>query len=175
MANLFGSYDPNAEAQADLGKLPTGEYLAVITDSDMKPTNDNTGEYLELIYEVIDGPLKGRKHWERLNLKNASAQTVEIANRQFASLREAIGVPNPRDSQELHNKPHIIRVEFYPAGSLYTSGSRKGKSRDRDEATIKSWKKHEGALPAGGTAPSSAPAANNQPASPTPPWANKAA
>lgn len=174
MANLFGSYDPNAEAQADPGKLPTGEYLALIIDSDMKPTNDNTGEYLELTYEVIDGPLKGRKHWERLNLKNTNATTVEIANRQFASLREAIGVPNPRDSQELHNKPHIIRVEFYPAGSLYTSGSRKGKARDRDEATIKAWKKAEGYV-ATNSAPSSAPAANNQAASATPPWANKAA
>lgn len=147
MANLYGSYDPNAEAQQDFGKLPTGDYVAQIIDSDMKPTNDNMGEYLELTYEVMDGPLKGRKHWERLNLKSQHAQVAEIANRQFASVREATCVANPRDSQELHYKPHVIRVENYPAGSLYTSGKKKGQTRYREEANIKAWKRLDGVAP----------------------------
>jgi len=148
MANLTNAYDPNAEAQQDLGKLPSGEYVAQIVESDMKPTNGNTGTYLELAYVVLEGPLAGRKHWERLNLEHQSPKVVEIANRQFASLREAVGVPNPRDSQELHYKPHVIRIEFSAAGSMITSGSKKGQVRDRDEATIKAWKKLDGAAPA---------------------------
>lgn len=174
MAILTGAYDPQAEAQQDLGKLPTGEYVAVIIDSDMKPTSSNNGHYLELTYEVVDGPLKGRKHWERLNLDNPNAKTVEIANRQFAAIREATGVANPRDSQELHNKPHVIRIEFYPAGSA----KRNGQVRDRDEAEIRAWKKLEGGV---GNAPAaaaaSAPAATAaSPSEQPPPWAkNKAA
>lgn len=173
MAKLFGTYDPNAEAQQDLGKLPTGDYLARIIESDMKPTNGNTGRYLELVYEVIEGPMKGRRHWERLNLENENADTVAIANRQFASVREATGVLMPNDSQELHNKPHMIRVEFYPAGSQYTAGKRKGQTRDRDEAVIKSWKKPDGAVPSAAAVGESVA---GESADSTPPWKrNKAA
>ena len=170
MAILTGAYDPNAEAQKDFAKLPTGEYVAHIIDSDMKPTSGNNGHFLELTYEVLEGPLKGSKHWERLNLDNPNAKTVEIANRQFASIREATGVANPRDSQELHRKPHVIRVEFQPAGSKKSNGT----VRDRDEASIKAWKKLEGGAGNGQQAtstthsPSSAPATSASPSSP--PW-----
>lgn len=175
MASLIGAYDQNAEAQADLGLLPTGEYVARIIDSDMKPTKDNNGHYLELTYEVTEGPLKGRKHWERLNLDSQNADAVAIANRQFASIREATGVPNPRDSQELHNRPHTIRVEFFPAGSEYTYGKRKGQKRDRDEASIKAWKRLEaGASGNASGAPASTSQTTTSPSSNgAPPWTRK--
>lgn len=167
MAILNNIYNPEAEAQQDLGKLPTGEYVAQIIDSDLKPTQSG-GQYLELTYEVTEGPLKGRKHWERLNLDNANAQVVEIANRQFASVREATGVPNPRDSAELHFRPHVIRVEFYPAGSA----KRNGQVRDRDESNIKAWKKLDGATPA--PAPQQSAPAQSAGAA-VPPWKRNAA
>ncbi|HEY1142281.1 MAG TPA: DUF669 domain-containing protein [Lysobacter sp.] len=161
MANLNGAYDPNAEAQQDFAPLPTGEYVARITESDMKPTSNNTGYYLELVYEVAEGDAKGRKLWVRLNLQNQNDKTVEIANRQFASIREAIGVANPRDSQELHNKPHIIRVEFIPAGA-----KRGNKTYDRDTNEVKAWKKLDAATaPAISSGQASAGAAAS-----TPPW-----
>ncbi len=173
MANLNGIYDPTAEAGTDFSPIPTGEYLAVITDSDMKPTNANTGEYLELTHEIIDGPLKGRKVWARLNLVSNNAQAVEIANRDLASIRAATGVANPKDSQELHNKPMLIRVEFIKAGT--TKGK---KTYDRDANEIRAWKKDEGQARAqaahnASVANSSATAANQT--DPTPPWAQKAA
>ncbi|KAF1045647.1 DUF669 domain-containing protein [Xylophilus sp.] len=163
MANLFGSYDPNAEAQAEFSAIPTGEYLSVIVDSDMKPTKSGDGEFLELTYQVSEGEYKGRKVWARLNLKTPNAQAQEIANRQFASIREATGVANPRDSQELHNKPHIIRVEFIPSGT----SQKNGYVTNRDANEVKAWKKIEGVTPIVGAA-SSAPAANQS--AETPPW-----
>lgn len=170
MANLSNAYDQNAEAQADFSPLPTGEYMAVIVESDMKPTKAPGGEYLELTYEVTEGQFKGRKVWARLNLKNTNVQTVEIANRQFASIREATGVTNPVDSQELHYKPHVIRVEFVKGGVAQKNGY----VPDRDSNDIKAWKSASGGI-ATTVAPSTAPAANNQAASASPPWANKAA
>lgn len=165
MANLNGSYDPNAEAQQDIGAIPSGEYLAQIVDSDMKPTKNNDGEYLELEYNVMDGEYKGRKVWARLNLSSPSQKAQEIANRQFASIREATGVANPRDSQELHYKPHVIRVEFIPSGTTQKNGY----TTTRDGNEVKAWKRDESqtrAQAAGNAAQSSAaPAADN-----TPPW-----
>lgn len=169
MAMLTGTFNPNAEAQQDFSPIPSGEYLAHITDSDMKPTAQNNGHYLELVYEITDGEAKGRKLWLRLNLDNPNEKTVEIANRQFAAIREATGVANPKQSEELHYKPHVIRVEMFPAGSPYQYGSKKGQPRERAENEIKGWKKADGAAPA---APSAPAAATNAGASP---WAKRAA
>jgi hypothetical protein len=164
MANLYGTYDPNAEAQQDFAAIPSGEYTAQIVDSDMKPTKKNDGEFLELEYDVMDGEFKGRKLWARLNLKSPNVQAQEIANRQFASIREATGVANPRDSQELHYKPHVIRVEFIPAGTTQKNGY----TTTRDGNEVKAWKKLEGVAPQQLTTQtnSAAPAAGGK----TPPW-----
>lgn len=139
MANLNGMYNPDAEA-SNGGKLPSGEYLAQIVASDMKPTKTG-GEYLELEYQVIDGEMKGRKHWERLNLVNKSDKVVEIANRQFASIREATGVANPTQSEQLHYKPHLIRIEYHAAGTP----DRNGNPRQYEEAQIKGYRKADSA------------------------------
>jgi len=140
MALLTNLYNPDAEASQEIGCIPTGEYLVQIVDSDMKPTKNNDGQYLELTHEVIDGPYKGRKVWARLNLDNPNAQAVEIANRDFAAIRHATGVMNPRDSADLHRKPMVIRVEMIPAGTV----NRRGVASDRDRNEIRTWKAAEG-------------------------------
>ncbi len=168
MANISNLYNPQAEAQADFSAIPTGEYPAVIVDSDLKPTKKNDGQYLELVHEITDGEFKGRKVWANLNLENPSVKAVEIANRQMASIREATGVLNPTDSQQLHYKPMVIRVEFIPAGT--TQGNGYVTTRDGNE--IKAWKKAEGAAAQTSAA---APAANQSTVTATPPWQRSAA
>ncbi|MBO9717483.1 MAG: DUF669 domain-containing protein [Pseudoxanthomonas sp.] len=174
MANLSGAYDPNAEASQDFAPIPTGDYLAQIVDSDMKPTRNNDGHYLELVHEIIDGPLAKRKLWHNINLDNPNADAVRIGNEQFASVREATGVPNPIDSHELHYRPVVIRVEFQPADppDWKPAATGRKKRRDRDQSVIKSWKKPEGASASGNAAAaSSAPAAiAASPSDSTPPW-----
>lgn len=161
MANISGLYNPEAEAQQDFAPIPSGEYLAQITDSDMKPTKKNDGQYLELEYVVLDGEYKGRKVWARLNLDNQNAQTVEIANRQMAAIREATGVLNPRDSQELHYKPHVIRVELIPAGTTQKNGY----TTTKDNNEVKGWRSADGAV-AANTQAQTAPRTNAPAAQP---------
>lgn len=90
--------------------IPAGDYEAMVTDSAMKRTKDNTGEYLELTIEVQSGQYQGRKLWDRLNLQNRNVQAVEIAQKQLAQLCHATGVMQVRDSQQLHNRPIIMKV-----------------------------------------------------------------
>lgn len=161
MANIRDMYDPTAEAQQDFGALPTGEYLAEIIDSVLKDTKSGNGKYLELTYEVLDGPMRNRKVWCRINLVNANAQAQEIGNRQFRSIREATGVLDVTDSVQLHNKPHIIRVEMIKAGTVQKNGT----TTTRDGNDIKSWKPAPGATPAAATAPAATAA----------PWGTRAA
>ena len=86
MPDLRGFNANNVEPADSFDPIPAGEYLCVITASDEKPTKSGNGTYLELEFEVIDGPHKGRKLWDRLNLNNPSEMAVKIA-REFDEVR----------------------------------------------------------------------------------------
>lgn len=161
--------DPNATPTQDFAPIPSGEYTAVIVDSGMKPTKNNAGQYLELVYKITDGPIHGRQVWARFNLENPNAQAVQIAQQHLAAVIAAcgLGAAQVKDSQQLHNIPHVIRVEHVAADGI---------KRQRDTNEVKAWKRIEGvtAAPAAPTtapfARPAAPAANAAPA-----WAQKPA
>jgi len=111
MANLNG-FDANSVNPAtDFEPLPAGKYLVLITGSEMKPTKSGNGNYLELTFQVIDEPFKGRLLWSRLNLDNPNAQAVQIAQGELSAICRAVGVMQPKDSTELHNLPLVVTVK----------------------------------------------------------------
>mgnify|MGYP002783773078 CR=1 FL=1 len=110
MASLNGFNANEVDPNVAFEPLPPGEYLAVVVASEMKPTKNGAGEYLQLELEVIDGPHKGRKVWDRLMLKHSNSQTVAIAKGTLSALCRAVGVLVPRDSSELHNLPVVVKV-----------------------------------------------------------------
>ena len=119
MANLAGLIDYNASPESQFSALPSGEYPALITDSTVKQTKAGTGTYLELTYQIVDGPYKGRQLWARVTLSNPNATATQIGQQHLAQLRHATGQMQPEDSQQLHNIPHLIRVEHKPATGAY--------------------------------------------------------
>ena len=180
MAFLGQTFDPSTVPPAqDFTPLPSGEYPAMIIDSEMKPTKAGTGQYLELTFQVIDGPMKGRLVWSRLNLDNPNAKAVEIAQRDLSAICHAAGVGAINDSSALHNRPMLIRVEYQPAGP----------KRDREGNEVKAYKRFDGATVAAPPAPQgyqqqpaqSNPFAPQQQQTPAPPanqppsWAKPAA
>ncbi len=98
------------EPSTGVDPIPAGKYLAVITESEMKPTKTSNGQYLQLEFEIIEGDYKGRKVWARLNLENANADAVRIARADLSAICRAVNVLQPRDSVELHNLPLMITV-----------------------------------------------------------------
>lgn len=66
--------------------VPAGWYDVVIDASEMKPTNDGNGSYLELRHNIIAGAMQGRKVYGRLNLRNANPTAQEIGYKQLLSL-----------------------------------------------------------------------------------------
>jgi hypothetical protein len=111
MANMNGFNANNVDPATDFEPIPAGKYLAVITDSEMKPTKSGNGHYLELTFHVIEGPYKGRLLWSRLNLDNPSEQAVQIAQGELSAICRAVGVMQPKDSLELHNLPLMVTVK----------------------------------------------------------------
>ncbi len=138
--------DPNFAFEA----IPAGKYLAVITESEEKPTKSGAGQYLQFTFQIIEGEYKGRLIWSRLNLDNPNATTVKIARAELSAICRAVGVPAPKDSVELHNIPLVITV-----------GQKKRADTGEMGNVIKGYTRKDAVAPKAPTA-----AANNG----TPPW-----
>ncbi|MFO0873161.1 MAG: DUF669 domain-containing protein [Phycisphaerales bacterium] len=110
MPSLNGFNANDVDPNVGFEPIPAGKYLAVIVDSKTKQTKNGAGEYLQLEFEIVDGPYKGRRVWERLTLKHPNEQTVKIARGNLSAICRAVGVMKPNDSVELHNVPLSIVV-----------------------------------------------------------------
>lgn len=124
MAQLGGTFDATQVApNQPFEVLPPGKYKVQVTDSDMRPTKDGTGQYLWLEMEILDGEYQGRKMWDRLNLVNQNQQAVEIAQRSLSALCHATGKLHVSDSQEIHFIPVIATVKVRPAKGDYDASN----------------------------------------------------
>lgn len=120
----FNGFDASqVEPSAVMEPLPAGWYKAVITASEEKPTKAQTGSYLQLSLEVIEGQYQGRKLTDRLNLNNPNATASEIAYRTLSAICHAVGVMTPRTSVDLHDKPMMVKVKVKPADGQYSASN----------------------------------------------------
>jgi hypothetical protein len=110
MASLNGFDASQVPEQMEFTALPEGQYVVIATASEMKPTKNGQGQFLQFTFEVLDGPQKGRKVWARLNLVNGNQTAVDIAQRELGAICRAVGIIKPNDSAELHNRPLLITV-----------------------------------------------------------------
>lgn len=109
MARLaFNAEGVDTTSQFDA--IPAGDYEAIVTASQEKTTKDGQGSYLELTLEIQSGQFQGRRLWDRLNLQNRNPKAVEIAQKQLAQLCHATGIMQVNDSEQLHNRPVIVKV-----------------------------------------------------------------
>lgn len=164
MAQL--NFDASQVAPSEaLEAIPAGWYNAQMTASEMKPTSDGTGAYLQAEFTVLSGDYAGRKLFDRINLQNKNPVAVEIGYKTLSAICHAVGVIQVQDSQQLHGRPLQLKVSLRAAGP--------GADGKHYEASneVKGYKGMGGAgvpmagAPAGG-APSWAPQAPAQQAAP---------
>lgn len=99
-----------------MGPVPTGWYEAMIVSDETKPNSAGTGEYLNLVFDVVTaGPFKGSKIFHMLNLRNPSDKAMEIAYGQLSAIAHAVNTLDVRNSSDLHNKVLKINVKLDPA------------------------------------------------------------
>lgn len=150
MADLNGFNAEEIDATTSYDAVPPGWYPAVITGSEWRDTRAGTGRYLSLTLELVDCSHAGRRVWTNLNLQNPNEKAVEIANRDLAAICRAVGIMQPRDSEELHFKRMEIKVAIAKDNA------------DRNE--VKGYRAFDGA------APSASKPSTSKPATSTPPW-----
>lgn len=163
MAQFNETFDAtNIEPREALDVLPAGKYPVAVTESEWQKTKKQDGTMLVLTMTVIDGPYKGRKVWDRLNLDNPNAQAMEIAQKTLSAICHATGVMKVSDSTQLHDIPLLatVRVSDGPNGP---------------NNEVKGYAKLDGAQPIASTAPAAARPATAPSGPATPPWKKKAA
>jgi hypothetical protein len=165
------NFDANTVEPAEaFDVLPKGKYLCMAVNSEIKPTKNGSGDYLELTFEVLDGNGKGRKIWERLNIRNSNKKAEEISQRQLSALCRAIGVMNLQDTDQLHNIPVMINVDIETREGYSPQNRVKGYEPAGGTAPVASSPALRTPAPAAAPAPQAAPAASS-----TPVWKKKAA
>jgi hypothetical protein len=149
MASLGGSYNPDAEpSSGSFEPLPADDYTLEIVESDYTANAKGNGMVLKLTTQVVGGEYDGRKLFINLNLEHENEKAQDIAQREFAALRRAVGVLNPKDSEELHFKAFQAKVGVE-------------KRKDNGELTNRVKQYYfDGDAPA----PAAAPANDNRPA-----------
>lgn len=143
MASLNG-VNTNATPTEEFEVLPVGDYKVIIESEESKISKKGD-EYLKLKVKVIDGPAKNRVLFTNLNLWNSNPQAKEIAERELAAIRTAVGLQNITDTAQLFNRPLLAKVGQRDAGEWGIQNE------------IKGWKSLSVAPTAGGNSKPSIP------------------
>lgn len=122
MANLNFNAQ-TVEPQAAFDPLPAGWYPMQIVESELKPTSNGEGQYLQLKLQVINGDHANRVVYERLNIVNKNSTAQEIAYRNLSAICHATGVIQVEDSQQLHGIPMEVKLGVRPAQNGYDASN----------------------------------------------------
>ena len=99
--------------------LPAGWYTASITQAELKPTKDGSGQYIKVRYDITGPTHQGRVVFGNLNIKNASAKAEEIGRMELGNLMRAIGLAMVTDTDQLIGGVLSIKVDVRPATDQY--------------------------------------------------------
>jgi hypothetical protein len=148
------------EASSPMDAVPTDWYPCLVSGTEIKETKTGTGKYLMLTLDIIDGPFKNRKLFDRLNLWNRNQQAVDIANKTMTAICQSVGIIQPRNHEEFRGKRLMAKA-------VKTNDPQYGEGNE-----VKGYKAIEGASQAT-AAGTSAPQAEQAPAASTPPWGSR--
>lgn len=105
--------------QDDFQPIPAGSYPVIITDSVIKYTKNDDGNYLKVTLEIQSGEFQGRKLWHNITLQNPNQTAVGIGQRHLSQICHAVGVLQVGDSQALHHRPLIAVVKIRKGDGQY--------------------------------------------------------
>jgi hypothetical protein len=97
--------------------LPTGWYDALIVSSYDKLTNDTTGYYIALNFQISGCGYDGRKITQRYNIGSPHIETRKLANGGLKALCNALGIQKFMDTEELHGA--AVRIYVVTNGNYY--------------------------------------------------------
>jgi hypothetical protein len=120
MALLPNVFVPDEADENPFAPIPAAWYLAEITKSELKTTNDKTGKYIALSMKVTDGEYSGRMLYANLNIVNKSETAVKIAQSDLKNICTAVGFEGElEDTEDLHGIVMAVKVTEKPETSQW--------------------------------------------------------
>jgi hypothetical protein len=164
LSDFFGGqpFDPKqVDTSSSSDVYPPGDLAVLIESASIKQNSKQTGHYIEITYQILDGPFKGRKYWDRLNVDNPNEKAREIAYKDLARICDACGIAAVDDTNQLVNQQLCLSLKI---------DTKSGDNRVRKYKSITEYAPAAAAAPA--TAPTplppAAPAVQAQPAAVAP-------
>jgi hypothetical protein len=115
ITQFFGgqAFNPNdgGEVAEAHSLLPPGEYTAQCEEEEVKANSKGTGTLLALKFVVLEGPHKGRKVFDNINIAHQNPLCVEIAMKSFRALGQAVGLPEIGETSALLGKVCVLCVK----------------------------------------------------------------
>lgn len=151
ISNLNLNVEDESKNSGTFEALPDGDYTVVCTDAEMKENKSGSGYHISATFEIIEGDFSERLIWATYNVQNSNDTAERIGRAELANLCKAIGIANPQDTDELLNKPLVVKVGI--------------DKKDAGRNKIKAYKCADApATPATAPAPAPAPVATAKPA-----------
>ncbi len=94
--------------------LPAGWYSSAITAGEIKPNDGGTGRRAALTWTVLEGPMKGRKIFDGIQIVHSNPDTQRIGQELFSAICHAVGVYQVPDLSLFFNKPHQVKIDIEP-------------------------------------------------------------
>lgn len=156
----FLDFDLNDEQYQDDGgfdPLPTGWYTATVNSAELTPTKAGTGSYIKMRFDITGPSHQGRVVFANININNPNPTAEKIGRGQLRQMRDAIGLPNLTDTDQLIGGDMQIKLTV------------KKDDQYGDGNEVKGFKSIGG----GSAAPAPSQAQASQPSNgSTPPWAS---
>jgi hypothetical protein len=120
MAQLENDFDPTKNEAPRFAPIPADDYPMIATESTIKSNKANTGTYIKMKFQVLSGPFQNRTlfknfNWTTTRTDEDGKKAVQIGKGQFSELCRAVGVLQPRDTAEVHNKMFLGKVIIKPS------------------------------------------------------------
>lgn len=103
------------EDMNDFSPIPKSTVIAQIVEVGWKDSKSTPGnKFIQCDWRVIQGEYVNRMFFTRLNLINANAQALEIANKELATMCRACGKVSVEDVAELQGLPCEVDLDIKP-------------------------------------------------------------
>ena len=98
--------------ETSFSPIPAGNYLALVTSSEMKLLKSGNGTGLSLQLQIVDGQYANRRIFANINVQHNNPKAENIDQGELSQLCHAVGILQLKDTSELHNIPVTIKVKI---------------------------------------------------------------
>lgn len=99
------------EERQEFEGLPAGDYVVIVSATEVAETKKGTGYYVKATLDVVEGQFQKRKFWDYMNIKNQNEIAETIGKAKMKELCSACGITTEiQDTNEIHDIPLVMRL-----------------------------------------------------------------